>query len=371
MTSASTCSGAALAWSLDRDGPAMIARRIAASDRFMATRNTGFARLGLVIGGRVEHIRHLLLTSSPVHGLANATSDIDTICIVEGEALGERTATQVFDAGNHYETIPFSLAELTAERTRLRQSAALPGAAAIKAFNGWDKAGPISRKYLERIINGIAVDGSAPYLDSLPDLARLWRVASLARALAMHDCARLSLAAGEPRGAIGYAINALLYAVEVLLAHFGHVYSSRKWGLLRLERFAADDAQPGDGRSMAASLAATWIRAEAALGDLSTTPSLVAEVAGHLAALAALTDLPLTQAARWQRLQPPTTVLDFLPGMRMQLSAKRLQLLPKTPEPARFLGHDDSVDRQDARVRLHAARSGLLIPTFEPEETTP
>src|SRR4030088_815327 len=72
--------------------------RLTASAAFLEGRSTSFARLHEVIGRQIDGIAHLLLTSSPVHGLANPTSDIDTICVIDGpDSLAERTATQIFD----------------------------------------------------------------------------------------------------------------------------------------------------------------------------------------------------------------------------------------------------------------------------------
>jgi hypothetical protein len=351
-------------WTPDIDRDRLATERMRACETFLATRGTALPRLAAVIGGQFKGITHLLLTSSPVHGLANATSDIDTICVVEGESLPERTATQIFDAGNHYETIPFTATEVAGELARLQEAAALPGPAAVVAFRNWDKGGPISRKYLERFVNGVGTDGASPYLEKLGDLATLWRAASLARALTMTECARLSIAAGENRGASGYVLNALLYAMDAFLSHHGRVYSNKKWYALRLHRFLADETVPELSRARGEALLGLWQQAEAALRDDDTAGPLVAALTPLMGVTEAFIALPLSANAHWTPAEA-SAPLDFLPGAKIQFARGMLHYAGAA-NAGPFQQEGEQIAPAAARHRLHAARAGLLTPAFAP-----
>ncbi|MCM2580250.1 DUF6001 family protein [Streptomyces meridianus] len=184
----------------------------------------------------------LLLTSSPVHGLANPTSDLDFIRIQEAAIDGPRISTKIFENGHHLEVVSFSEAELAAGLEELSRLADLPAEQTVAGFRIWDKQREPRRKQTERIVNGLAMDGSAPYLRWLPALSRIWSRAALQTAIEQVVHATLAEAAGETRGRVGYAYNVLLHLMDGLLSHHGDVYTTRKWYVLRWTRLMAEGA---------------------------------------------------------------------------------------------------------------------------------
>ncbi|MFE7897975.1 DUF6001 family protein [Streptomyces sp. NPDC057424] len=184
----------------------------------------------------------LLLTSSPVHGLANPTSDLDFIRIQEAAIDGPRISTKIFENGHHLEVVSFSEAELAVGLQELSRLADLPAEQTVAGFRVWDKQREPRRKQTERIVNGLAMDGSAPYLRWLPALSRVWSRAALQTAIEQVVHATLAEAAGETRGRVGYAYNVLLHLMDGLLSHHGDVYTTRKWYVLRWTRLMAEGA---------------------------------------------------------------------------------------------------------------------------------
>ncbi|KPI16965.1 hypothetical protein OK074_1758 [Actinobacteria bacterium OK074] len=206
-------------------------------DTFLASRGLTFDGLEPLLTGRTGAARHFLLTSSPVHGLANSTSDVDFIRIQAEPMTGARMATQLFEGPNHLESISFAADEVDAALTDLRALAGAGPREAVLAYRGWDKRHEFRRKHLERSVNGVALDRTLPYLDHLPELARLWKWSSLHTATEQVLFLSLAEAAGGRRGRVGYAVNALLYLMDAVLSHHLDVYSNRKWFLLRWTRF--------------------------------------------------------------------------------------------------------------------------------------
>ncbi|MEU6357426.1 DUF6001 family protein [Streptomyces sp. NPDC047072] len=213
--------------------------RLGHVDAFLAARGLTPDGLERLLSGRTGAARHFLLTSSPTHGLANATSDIDFIRIQTEPMAGARMATQLFEGPDHLESISFSEEEAEAAFADLRALADATPREAVRAHRGWDKRHELRRKYLERMVNGVSLDRTLPYLDHLPDLARLWKWSSLHTASEQVLFLSLAEAAGERRGRVGYAVNALLYLMDAVLSHHLDVYSNRKWFLLRWTRFRA------------------------------------------------------------------------------------------------------------------------------------
>src|SRR5690242_17729482 len=79
---------------------------------FLTGRGLDVPGLRDLLSAKVGDAEHALLTSSPVHGLANRTSDIDFIRIQREPLTGPRMATQIFEGANHMEVISFSTAEV-------------------------------------------------------------------------------------------------------------------------------------------------------------------------------------------------------------------------------------------------------------------
>lgn len=223
-----------------RGGIADLARtRASAAERFLETRSLTIAAVEDVIRSALDEPALVLLTSSPVHGLANHLSDIDTVCIVEGgEEGGEgRMATQLFAAGNHLEYVCFSRDSLERDLEHLRQVASSTPADAVTAYDGWNSSRTVRLKYIERIVNGVATDGTMPFAGWLPDLGIVWKWSSLERAVRFAAYAILAERAGEDRGRLAYAANATLFAMDAVLSDQDSVCGNRKWFLLRWDRF--------------------------------------------------------------------------------------------------------------------------------------
>lgn len=182
----------------------------------------------------------LMLTSSPVHGLANPTSDLDFIRIQEAEIDGPRISTKIFEDGHHLEVVSFSRAELASNLDELNRLGDLPVEETVAGFRAWDKQREPRRKQTERIVNGITLDGTAPFLELLPALSRVWSRASLQTAVEQAVHCLLAETAGETRGRVGYAYNVLLHLMDALLSHHGDVYTTRKWYALRWTRLVAE-----------------------------------------------------------------------------------------------------------------------------------
>lgn len=202
---------------------------------FLSSRGLAPDRLTELMRKRVGP-GELLLTSSPVHGLANATSDLDFIRIQDEELRGPRISTKIFEWGEHLEVVSFSVAEVRANLDELTRLASRPPAEIVTAFRSWDKRREPRRKQTERIVNGITLDGAMPYLGWLPALSKVWSQASLQNAVEQAAYLALAEAAGETRGRVGYAINTLLHLMDALLSYHGDVYTTRKWYLLRWVR---------------------------------------------------------------------------------------------------------------------------------------
>lgn len=261
--------------------------RAGAVERFLEARGLTIAAVEEVIRGALEEPALVLLTSSPVHGLANQLSDIDTVCIVEGDGDGGnvRMATQLFAAGNHLEYVCFSRPSLERDLEHLGQVASLAPPEAVAAYDGWNSSRTVRLKYLERIVNGVATDGTMPFADRLPDLGTVWKWSSLERAARLAAFAILAERAGESRARLAYAANATLYAMDAVLSNQGSVCGNRKWFLLRWDRFrctrhageppmpAIEAARAALGRAPAeAPLAETLARMVSELGNAVGAP---------------------------------------------------------------------------------------------------
>jgi hypothetical protein len=230
-----------------------------------------------------------LLTSSPVHGLANPSSDLDFIRIQPEPLSGTRIAAKLFEDGHHLEVVSFSADEVTRNLAELQRLASAAPAESVAGFRTWDKRLEPRRKQTERIVNGVTLAGELPYRDALPALGAVWSRASLQTAAehAVHLC--LAEAAGEQRGRVGYAVNAVLHLADALLSASGDVYTTRKWFLLRWARarLAETTADPAI-RAAAAAVDRLRQRALSALDtsvpplapDVTATVDTVARVIG-------------------------------------------------------------------------------------------
>jgi hypothetical protein len=300
----------------------------------------------------------LLLTSSPVHGLANHTSDLDFIRIQQDAIDGPRIAAKLFERGHHLEVVSFSVAELTRAVQELDALAGRPPAGTVAGYRSWDKRLEPRRKQTERIVNGLTLDGTAPYLGSLPELAIVWSRAALQAAV--EQSAHLSLAesAGELRGRVGYACNVLLHLMDCLLSVHGDVYTTRKWYLLRWRRHVRrGDWLSDDYRRAGAAIE----RARSSLAGAFTSPEpiapgyaeLVASVAAAIGAGPVRVRTALAEDAEYR---------DYLPGAGMLCSAAGAIVMPGRPDwgdGAQLLAELPGMARAEAASRLLAVRSGI------------
>lgn len=336
----------------------LAAARLRNVDTFLAGRGLDREGLDALMRAKTGEARHLLLTSSPVHGIANSTSDIDFIRVEDHAVEGARMATQLFEQGQHLEAVSYGPDEVAAALADLSAAAALDPVGVTEAHRGWDKGHELRRKYLERLVNGVALDGTSPYLEHLPALARVWKWSSLHTAVRHVFHLRLAEAAGETRGGAGYAFGALLHLADAALSHAGDVYSNRKWYLLRWQRFLDSGAADGTPLAQLAErfaaldrLLRAALRGEAA-GPLAPEFGAVLEEVFAIAGEGHAPALRLEPAA-------DATQLPFLPGAAMLVGRTAQFLTGELPKGPVAVTRDTAPPGEAADV-LSASRSGAL-----------
>ncbi len=203
------------------------------AEAFLAARRLSFDDLDGVVRRQFDDAKYTLLTSSAVHGVANAASDIDLICITKGGRSDNAMASQIHHNGHHMEVVAFSDAEVDDARATLQAHAQSTASSQLSLYRSWDKHHPISRKYLERIIAGVATDRSVPFVDAQNGLGAIWSVAHFDAFRQSVGFAMLALKCEEGRAAAGYATNALLYLMNAMLSQRCWTVSNKKWTLLR------------------------------------------------------------------------------------------------------------------------------------------
>jgi hypothetical protein len=207
------------------------------SKAFLQTRKISREQVLELFEYQIEGAKHLLLTSSPVQGFANQESDIDYICISDKTYNKDRMAVQYFKERNHFEVICFSETEVNAALGFLKELSNSPFVDVIKKVDNWKKNCYISRKYIERIVNGVDLNFTCPYYDYIRELGYVWQASSFYIFRTCTACLILAERAGENRAKIAYGINALLYIMDAILSFHGHVFSNKKWYLRRYTKF--------------------------------------------------------------------------------------------------------------------------------------
>lgn len=343
------------------DPEAFVARRRGHAERFLATRSLTMDRLATAVAEQSdESPRHILLTSSAVHGLANDLSDIDLIAVAPSAGVADGMATQLFIDDNHLEVIALPQPDVAQSLAALDAlSADVPHAVAA-GLAAWNKRQLVSRKYLERLVNGLDLTGSMPYLDWLPALGRAWTCESSVNAAMGAVLCGLAEAAGEQRGRLGYAVNSLLHAMDAVLSSHGDVYSNKKWYLLRWQRFV-DGGFAHDSTADAVGAVESFRgRLSAALADPAAAPPLGPALMSLVAETATVLDVAL--ADKWV-LAPVDGVVSvpFLPGASMRVGGGDALLLPDAGGPEAVVALDGLVgfDRADAAAWLRALRGGM------------
>ncbi|MBB1253548.1 alkaline phosphatase family protein [Streptomyces sp. OF3] len=310
----------------------------------------------------------LLLTSSPVHGLANPTSDLDFIRVQEAPIDGPRISTKIFEDGHHLEVVSFSRAELASNLEELHRLAGLPVEETVAGFRRWDKEREPRRKQTERIVNGLTLDGSAPFVDWLPPLGRVWSRASLQLAVEQAVHCLLAESAGETRGRVGYAYNVLLHLMDALLSHHGDVYTTRKWYALRWTRMTA---QGGWHDNRLEAVATDLERLRKGVGATLRPSAATEPLAGAFAALtldavrATGTASAVTVAVEAEG--PGVVAKPFLPDASLLLNAGSAVVLPGVgaedglPLAGAPVGLDElaGLDARSAATLLRGLRAGV------------
>lgn len=341
-------------------GDAWIEQRRRNVDTFMRERDLDLGRLTAFMRERVGP-GEVLLTSSPVHGLANPTSDLDFIRIQDEPIDGARISTKIFDQGHHLECVSFSSAEISSTMDELTRLAACAPAESVAVLRTWDRRREPRRKQAERTINGITADGRMPYLLGLPALSVLWARNSLQTGLEHIVHLGLAEASGEHRGRLGYAVNAVLHLADSLLSLTGDVYTTRKWYLLRWQRAAMTTTAVDPAvAAAAATLDDLRLRVSSALGGTPT-----GNLAGAFADLGDQVARAVVGARPAMRvgLRDDAQAHAFLPGARMVLSQSTALLVPGSDEVLApldgVLADLTAVDASHAAALLRLVRADL------------
>jgi hypothetical protein len=335
------------------------ARRRGYIEDFLRERAIRYERLGEIVERRTGPARHVLLTSSPVQGLANATSDIDLIRIQEDPLPGAKMATQIFEDGHHLEVVSFGAAEVARALADLRALAGHDPAGLVAVLDGWDREHEVRTKYLERIVNGVAQDWSLPYGGWHGDLGVVWMWGSLHKALKQALFLRWAEAAGESRGRLGYAVNVVLYLMDAILSSRGDVYSNKKWYLLRWNRWSVTDPGRRDGvvRRLDEACAALTAAAKSPQTAQPLTRLLTGITRDVLTALTGVGHLSLQVSLSKERCR-----LAFLPGAELMIQdSVAMPVAAGTDfEFLTRVDDDPAMTRGRASELLNAARAGAL-----------
>src|SRR5690606_9074635 len=91
------------------------ANLVANTKRFLAARDLDLALLRTKVLEQYPGSTQVLMTSSPVQGLATPTSDIDLVSVTTDTLSANRMATQIYVGDHHCEVVAVSPEEL--ERT--------------------------------------------------------------------------------------------------------------------------------------------------------------------------------------------------------------------------------------------------------------
>ncbi len=301
-----------------------------------------------------EEVAHTLVTSSPVHGVANAASDIDLICITARESDRGAMASQIYHEGQHLETVAFASSDVDLAMHTLAGYRAASPLETLRAYRRWDASQAVSRKYLERIVSGVATDRAVPYLDWNAALGSMWAVAAYDAFRQSAGFALLSLRAGEMRGAAAYSANALLHLMNALLSQRGWTVSNKKWTLLRWRR-AARTLLDSDTQACADTVDALWPK----LGTACVRGLASADASG-LIELVDQADASTGFGAAYAAHVPALRQVEsapFLPGSRVVLRQDgRAALLPSFDLPTTLT----TAPRDLAAVAPDLARQLLL-----------
>ncbi|WP_246794144.1 DUF6001 family protein [Burkholderia perseverans] len=331
------------------------------AEAFLDSRNLSFASLESVAKLQYDDVKCTLVTSSPVHGVANAASDIDLICITAADDDRGAMASQIYHDGQHLETVAFATGDVETAMRALADCRAAGPLDTLLAYRRWDATQAVSRKYLERIVSGVATDRGVPYLGSHTALGGMWAVAAFDAFRQSAGFALLALRCGETRGAGAYAANALLHLMNAMLSRRGWTVSNKKWTRLRWRR-AAGSLLADDDTAAIEAIDTLW-------RDMlpACTAGLGEADAARLVALVELADADFGFDEAYATLRPTLRQPErapFLPGSHVVLRQDgRAALLPGFETPASLTAQARdlaAVSPELARHLLAGARAGVI-----------
>ncbi|WAC71665.1 DUF6001 family protein [Roseateles sp. SL47] len=232
-------------------------------EAFLAGRGIAFNELRQLASRQGFGDARLLLTSSPVHGIATPTSDIDLICLCQGPVSTGQMATQIHHDGHHVEVLPFAAADVQAAFMAWGTLANGALHRRLKGYQDWDQHHALRLKYLERLVYGVTAEGDAPFLVHQDETARIVAANEFDTLHQNLICACLSTRAGEPDAAQAYLLNGALAAMNLLLSQAGWVLSNRKWTLRRWQMVA--ELAPGlIDAGLYRDISALWMQVQSA-----------------------------------------------------------------------------------------------------------
>ncbi|KAG8148796.1 hypothetical protein BFF94_035990 [Burkholderia catarinensis] len=296
-----------------------------------------------------------------MHGVANAASDIDLICITTDDDDRGAMASQIYHDGQHLETVAFAADDVETAMRALADYCAASPFDTLQAYRRWDVTQAVSRKYLERIVSGVATDRGVPYLGWHTALGGMWAVAAFDAFRQSAGFALLALRCGERRGGGAYAANALLHLMNAMLSRRGWTVSNKKWTRLRWHR-AVGSLLAGDDQACIDAIDALW---------RSSGPACAAGLdeadAARLVALVELADADFGFDKAYAALSPTVRQPDrapFLPGSHVVLRQDgRAALLPGFEPPTSLTAQARdlaTVSPELARHLLVGARAGVI-----------
>lgn len=329
--------------------------------QFLASRQLAFSELEEVVKRQYADAQLALISSSPVHGIANAASDIDLICVTDDRQSDQSMASQIYHNEHHMEVVAFACEEVHGAFSQLATDAHKTTAQKLVAFKQWDKQQAVSRKYLERLVCAVSTDQSLPYLDSQKDLSSIWSVAAFDDFRQSACFSVLAWRSGEYRAAAAYACNAALFLMNATLASHGWVNSNRKWTLLRWDRALNRHGMLNDD-GLARAIGQLWQRAYPACRNGLQGAGLM-----QLCELTQLAEQTFACEADYAALKPGierSAASAFLPGVDFVLTDdQQATLLVRVDVPELSSTRPIDLAEQSpeaAACLLRAARAGLV-----------
>ena len=330
------------------------------AQQFLEVRGLSFHDLSVVINKQYEETHVALITSSAVHGVANAASDIDLICVTPRQQ-DQAMASQIYHGDHHMEVVAFSREDIDHALWQLAEDAEMSVVERLRAFKRWDRTHSVPRKYLERIVSGVSTDQTLPYLEAQRALSSTWSTAAFDDFRQSACFAVLAWRSNECRAASAYTCNALLFLMNAILSKHGWVNSNKKWTLLRWDMASrALKVLPSD--DLTSRIDELWSRAYPACRS-----GLQSGEVSRLCELVDLAESEFACRADYLALRPVVSdaaVIPFLPGAEFVLiSGDQAALLPKSELPQALSTQPFELSEstpQIAKYLLRGARTGLV-----------